>query len=66
MKNYKVKVVYTFECEFEIKANDKKQAKEFALYHCGAVSPDYQSTITSEFVGDVHPNQKRVKLVEKI
>lgn len=61
MKKYKVEVAYTFLCEFEIEANNQYQAKEFALKHCGAVGPNYQSTITDEWSGNVHPNTEVIK-----
>ena len=66
MNKYKVEVAYTFLCQFEIEANNQHQAKEFVLKHCGAVSPNYQSTITDEWEGDVHPSVKRVKSAKLI
>ena len=62
---YKVEVAYTFLCEFEIEADNKEQAKEHAIKHCGAVGPNYQSTITDEWSGNVHPNQEKIKSVKK-
>ena len=66
MEKYKVKVQYVFECTFEIEAGNIVEAKTYGLKHCGAVSPNYQSTITDEWVGDVHPSVKRVKSAKKI
>ena len=61
MAKYKVKIQYVFECTYEIEANNIIEAKTCGLKHCGAVSPNYQSTITSEWEGDVHPSVQRVK-----
>lgn len=66
MEKYKVKVQFVFECTFEIEANSKVDAKHHGLYHCGAVSPNYQSTVTSEWNGDVHPGVQRVKSVKLV
>jgi len=66
MGKYKVEIAYTFLCEFEIEADTKIEAKEFGLKHCGAVRPDYQSTITSEWCGNNHPNTEVVKSIKKI
>ena len=61
MEKYKVKVQYVFECTYEIVANNIIEAKTYGLEHCSAVFPNYQSTITSEWEGDVHPSVQRVK-----
>lgn len=38
MKNtYKVEVTYSFTGEYEIKADNEDQAKEYARTHCGCV-----------------------------
>lgn len=66
MEKYKVKVQYVFECTFEIEAGNIVEAKNYGLKHCGAVSPNYQSTITDEWEGDVHPSVKRVKSAKLI
>ena len=59
-QKFEVTVEYTFRCTFEIEAETKAQAKEFALEHCGAVCPNYQSTITDEYEGDVHDNNRKI------
>ena len=66
MEKYKVKVQFVFECTFEYEANNVIEAKQFGLIHCGAVSPNYQSTITDEWEGDVHPSVQRVKSAKLI
>ena len=66
MKKYKIEIAYTFLCQFEIEADNKIQAKEFGLKHCGAVSPNYQSTITDEYEGNVHPNTEVVKSIKLV
>ena len=66
MEKYKVKVQFVFECTFEIEAGNIVEAKTYGLKHCGAVSPNYQSTITSEWNGDVHPSLQRVKSAKLI
>lgn len=66
MEKYKVKVQFVFECTFDIVANNRMEAHQFGLKHCGAVSPNYQSTITDEWEGDVHPNLQRVKSAKLI
>ena len=66
MEKYKVKIQFMFECTFEIEAGNKIEAKTYGLYHCGAVLPAYQSTITDTWEGDVHPKVKRIKSVKLI
>ena len=41
----KVKAEYTFECIREVKAEDYQQALEYVQRHCGAISPDYHSSL---------------------
>lgn len=65
MAKYKVKIQFVFECTFEIEAGNTIDAKTNALYHCGAVIPNYQSTITDKWEGNVHP-RKRVKSAKLI
>lgn len=63
-KFYKVNAKYTFVVTWEIKADNRAQAVEFADNHCGCVGPNYHSSLSDEDVdwnGDVHPSTKIIK-----
>jgi hypothetical protein len=62
MKNFKVKVRYTFEGWFEIEAESEQQAREIARRDCGFVIGGNIHTSNSMHVKDwefgVHPDTK--------
>jgi hypothetical protein len=66
MKEFEVTVQFIFECKFTIDAKSKHAAELLAIPNCGAVSPTYQSTITDDWSGNVHPVIKRVVNVEQL
>lgn len=65
-KTYKVKTRFIFEGEFEVKANNKEQAKEYILKHCGLViGGDIHTTLpdaTWDF--NVHPTKQIVSIIK--
>lgn len=62
-KTYTVKVQYTFICDRQIKADSQEQANEYAIRHCGCISPDYDSSLPSDDVNreaSVHPDSENI------
>ena len=67
MQTYKVKVVFMFSGEFEIKAESAQQAKEFAEQSCGMSIGEINSSLPYNLVDwefDMHP-EMRVGKVRK-
>jgi hypothetical protein len=65
MRTYRVKVKAVFEGHFDIKAENREQAAEYAEKHCGIVGPHIHSTLDDEDVDwefDVHPDKKIVSV----
>lgn len=65
MGTYKVKVEYTFQCEWEIKAENKNDVRKLVDEDCGCVGPNYHSNLNDEDVnweGDVHPNKSIISI----
>ena len=65
-KTFKVKTEYTFFCTWEVKAENKKQAKEFALSQCGCIKPTYHSLVDDiNWDAAVHPTKTVVSVKQK-
>jgi hypothetical protein len=60
-KKYKIKTKFVFEGEFYISAENREQAKECVVKHCGLVlGGDIHSTLPDEIVSwnfNVHPEK---------
>ena len=60
-KPYKVRTRFIFEGDFEVKADEKEQAKEYVERHCGLViGGNIHSTIPSDTIDwnfNVHPSK---------
>jgi hypothetical protein len=66
MATYKIKMKYSFQCEWIIEAKNKQEAYEIADKHCGCVGPNYHTSISNDivkdWVGDVHPNKSLISI----
>lgn len=69
MKNYEVKTRFVFEGIFNVKAENRQQAEEYILKHCGLViGGDIHSTLPDDAIDwdfRVHPD-KQIKSVKQI
>lgn len=67
MKKYKVKTKIVFEGEFIVTAEDKTEAEENVLEHCGMVGGYIHSTLPDEEVDwgfPIHPDVEILKITK--
>lgn len=63
MGTYKVKVEYTFQCEWEIKAENKNDANRRVLDGSGCGNPKYESSLSDivDWEGELKPSKIKIK-----
>lgn len=62
MKKYKVKVVYSFTCEWTINDENKEAAELHVKNHCHCIRPNYNSDIDKvSWKGDIHPSMVKIR-----